>query len=114
MAEQRGWAEKQRGAEKLVFPSGPSHRMGWGFQRGIHSVPVPLNPLWLGGIGAPGDAWGGGELCLCLWGQEVRGQERFQGCLQPLGAGQQHLKPNELSPHSAAAFQAVPWVWMPN
>lgn len=81
-----------------MFPPGPSHRMGWGLQRGIHSFPVPLNPLWLGGTGAPGDTWGDGELFLCPWGKEVRGHKLFQGCLQLLGASQQHLKPNELSP----------------
>lgn len=66
--------------------------MDWGF------FPIPMNLLVLGGIGALGASQGGGKLRLHHRGNDALGHEPFQSCPLPLGAGQQHLKPNELSP----------------
>lgn len=66
--------------------------MDWGF------LPIPMNLLSLGGIGALGASQGGGKLCLHQQGKDAFGHEPFQSRLLSLGAGQRHLKPNELSP----------------
>ena len=78
-------------------PSGPtavcsSRCMDWDF------LPIPMSLLSLGGIGALGASQGGGKLCLHHQGKDALGHKPFQSRLLPLGAGQQHLKPNELSP----------------
>lgn len=78
-------------------PSGPtavcsSRCMDWGF------LPIPMNLLSLGEIGALGASQGGGKLRLHHRGKDALGHKPFQSCLLPLGVGQQHLKPNKLSP----------------
>lgn len=65
---------------------------------GSESLPIIMNLLSLGGIGTLGASQAGGKLCLHHQGKDVLGHEPFQSRLLLLGASQQHLKPNDLSP----------------
>lgn len=62
------------------------------------SLPIPMNLLSLSGLGALGASQGGEKLRLHHQGKDALGHKPLQSCLLPLGAGQEHIKPNELSP----------------
>lgn len=58
----------------------------------------PHEPIVFGWDWGPWNFSGWWEVCLHHRGKDALSHEPFHSCLLPLGAGQQHLKPNELSP----------------